>query len=71
MDDGLQGILHRDIKTNNIFCTQHGILKLGDFGVRQVLLKDGNARDRKGSDSSGPPLPITTQQLVRSFWLPD
>lgn len=32
----LQSILHRDIKTNNIFCSRGGILKLGDFGISKV-----------------------------------
>eukprot|EP00879_Flechtneria_rotunda_P025140 GHRR01026700.1.p1 GENE.GHRR01026700.1~~GHRR01026700.1.p1 ORF type:complete len:361 (+),score=125.75 GHRR01026700.1:367-1449(+) len=30
-------ILHRDIKTQNIFVSSNGLLKLGDFGVSKVL----------------------------------
>jgi NIMA (never in mitosis gene a)-related kinase len=28
-----KNILHRDIKTQNIFITQNDILKMGDFGI--------------------------------------
>ena len=30
-------ILHRDLKTQNIFISKGGILKLGDLGISKVL----------------------------------
>jgi NIMA (never in mitosis gene a)-related kinase len=30
-------IMHRDIKTQNIFVTKEGLLKIGDFGISRQL----------------------------------
>jgi serine/threonine protein kinase len=36
----LQGIIHRDLKTNNIFRCPPDLCKLGDFGIARELAHD-------------------------------
>ncbi len=31
-------VLHRDLKTKNIFIKASGVIKLGDFGIARVLM---------------------------------
>jgi NIMA (never in mitosis gene a)-related kinase 9 len=43
------GIMHRDIKTLNIFIMQSGLLKLGDFGIAKILDSSGMLETQVGS----------------------
>ena len=46
-----KNILHRDIKTQNIFIAKNNILKLGDFGISKEL----ETMNQKAMTSCGTP----------------
>lgn len=44
-----KGIIHRDIKPDNIFVSEHGDYKLGDFGIARVIEKTTLGLSKKGT----------------------
>ena len=43
------GIIHRDIKPQNIFINDRGFFKLGDFGISKAITQTGGVMSFKGS----------------------
>ena len=54
-------ILHRDLKSQNIFMTRSGLCKLGDFGISRVL----NGTNCKAHTVVGTPLYLSPEILRR------
>ncbi|KAL3847169.1 hypothetical protein ACJMK2_018095 [Sinanodonta woodiana] len=56
-----KNILHRDLKTQNVFLTSHGIIKVGDFGIARMLRN----QDDHALTTIGTPLYISPEICLR------
>lgn len=45
-----KGMIHRDVKPENIFVDENGVFKIGDFGVARTIDKTSGGMSKKGTE---------------------
>jgi serine/threonine protein kinase len=59
-----KNIIHRDVKPGNIFLTDDGLVKLGDFGIASIIGSDARNDDSKSDSWVGTPSYVAPEQLT-------
>jgi tRNA A-37 threonylcarbamoyl transferase component Bud32 len=59
-----RNIIHRDVKPGNIFITDEGLVKLGDFGIAAIIGDEVRVADSQGESFAGTPSYIAPEQLT-------
>lgn len=61
-----RGVIHRDLKPQNVLIDRHGTAKLIDFGIARDALRDGNTQHTLTGDVLGTPRYMAPEQLSGS-----
>lgn len=57
-------IIHRDVKPGNIFLTNEGLVKLGDFGIAAIIGAEARQGDSVSDSWAGTPSYVAPEQLT-------
>lgn len=59
-----RNIIHRDVKPGNIFLTNDGLVKLGDFGIAAIIGAEAREGDARSESWVGTPSYVAPEQLT-------
>ncbi|MEQ8764492.1 MAG: serine/threonine-protein kinase [Planctomycetota bacterium] len=61
-----QGVIHRDVKPENILVTRQGLVKIADFGLAKLIRDEGNGRLTQTEQIMGTPHYMAPEQMANT-----